>query len=333
MLVLINVGIGTGYPSHPLEVKKALNNNTLVNLENEGTNGANVLSISSNSTGTTDIVDIQNGAFIVQGDGRIGIGTDNPSKGKLEISGGGATQSMSNFGYLNHTAPTGIAGGPYNYQYSLYADNKIAATEFNAFSDQRIKNINGISDSKEDLTTLMQIEITDYTLIDTIEKGSQPYKKVIAQQLAQVYPQAVTTNLTETIPDIYQRAKVQDGWIELATNLQAGEKVKIITENSTADYEVLEVKATRFKVSGLATDISKVFVYGREVSDFHTVDYEAIAMLNVSATQQQQQIIDQQQQKIETLEAQLQELMAFKVEFENALKMTADSNKTNSNNN
>jgi hypothetical protein len=29
-----------------------------------------------------------------------------------------------------------------------------------------------------------------------------------------------------------------------------------------------------------------VFVYGREVNDFHVVDYDAIEMLNVSATQQ-----------------------------------------------
>jgi len=29
-----------------------------------------------------------------------------------------------------------------------------------------------------------------------------------------------------------------------------------------------------------------VFVYGREVSDLRSVDYDAIAMLNVSATQQ-----------------------------------------------
>ncbi len=29
-----------------------------------------------------------------------------------------------------------------------------------------------------------------------------------------------------------------------------------------------------------------VFVYGREVNDFHTVDYEALSMLNVSATQE-----------------------------------------------
>ena len=30
----------------------------------------------------------------------------------------------------------------------------------------------------------------------------------------------------------------------------------------------------------------KVLVYGKEVNDFHIVDYEAIAMLNVSATQE-----------------------------------------------
>ena len=29
-----------------------------------------------------------------------------------------------------------------------------------------------------------------------------------------------------------------------------------------------------------------MFVYGREVNDFHTVDYDAISMLNVSATQE-----------------------------------------------
>ena len=30
----------------------------------------------------------------------------------------------------------------------------------------------------------------------------------------------------------------------------------------------------------------KVFVYGREVKDFRSVDYDAISMLNVSATQE-----------------------------------------------
>ena len=31
--------------------------------------------------------------------------------------------------------------------------------------------------------------------------------------------------------------------------------------------------------------IARVFVYGKEVNDFHTVDYEALSTLNISATQ------------------------------------------------
>ena len=41
-----------------------------------------------------------------------------------------------------------------------------------------------------DLKTINQIEITDYTMIDTIAKGHRAYKKVIAQQVKNVFPQA-----------------------------------------------------------------------------------------------------------------------------------------------
>jgi septal ring factor EnvC (AmiA/AmiB activator) len=49
--------------------------------------------------------------------------------------------------------------------------------------------------------------------------------------------------------------------------------------------DVLEVKEEKFRTN-LETTEKEVFVYGREVNDFRTVDYDAIAMLNVSATQQ-----------------------------------------------
>ena len=45
------------------------------------------------------------------------------------------------------------------------------------------KNIQGLSDNKEDLRTLRGIDITNFTLVDTISKGSQVHKKVIAQQV------------------------------------------------------------------------------------------------------------------------------------------------------
>lgn len=240
--------------------------------------------------------------------GNVGIGTANPTNGKLQVLGQFGSTNLS-YGYLNSSGNTGTATETRSY--SIYASNRIAAQEFRAHSDIRIKDIKGISHGKNDLNTLMQIEITDYTLRDTVEKGTSPQKKVIAQQVAAVYPQAVTTDLTEVVPDIYQRAEMQEGWILLPTDLQSGERVKIITEESSEVYEVSAVEAHRFQVTQLRTSNSErqtVFVYGREVKDFHTVDYEALSMLNVSATQEQQHIIEAQQAEIEALKAEIEAL-------------------------
>lgn len=247
-----------------------------------------------------------NGAII---EGRVGIGTNNPSRAKLEIN-GSVNFNPGVIGYLNAAGATG-SYNPNAFPYSIYATNVISGQEFHAHSDQRIKHIQGISNSEADLSTLMQIEVTDYRLRDSIAKGNRSIKKVIAQQVAEVYSQAVTTNLTEVVPDIYQRADVQDGWIMLATDLKAGDRVKLITENASEVYEVLEGESTRFKVSALTSDFSPLFVYGREVDDFHTVDYEAISMLNVSATQEQQRIIEAQQQEIESLKKELLMIKSF----------------------
>lgn len=135
-----------------------------------------------------------------------------------------------------------------------------------------------------DLKTLLGIEITDYTYRDTLAKGNQPQKKVTAQQVEQVYPQAVNRS-TDEVPDIYQWASIKDGWVELASDLKVGERVKLIGEKQQGIYPVLEVRDGAFRTD-FQPKGDRGFVYGREVDDFRTVDYEAIAMLNVSATQE-----------------------------------------------
>jgi hypothetical protein len=150
-------------------------------------------------------------------------------------------------------------------------------------SDLRIKKVQGISDGRDDLDSLMKIKITDYRLIDTKLTSNKPQKKVIAQQVETVYPQAVNQT-TDVVPDIYQKATAKDGWVVLATDLKKGDRVKLIGDNEQGVHEVLEVTAGKFRTDFKAE--GDVFVYGREVKDFRTVDYEAIAMLNVSATQQ-----------------------------------------------
>ena len=152
----------------------------------------------------------------------------------------------------------------------------------------------------------MQIEITDYRMRDTLAHGSRLTKKVIAQQVEQVYPQAVNANLTEVVPDIYQRAGAEGNWVMLATDLKVGERVKLITETASTIYTVAAVESDRFQVelpSGAGPLSSAVFVYGREVDDFHTVDYEAISMLNVSATQELAKQVEKLKAENEALRA------------------------------
>ncbi len=214
--------------------------------------------------------------------GNVGMGDATPTEAKLVVK--GYQSSWLSFGYLNNSGAVGTNNG--NNSYSIYADNRIAASEFNAHSDVRIKNIKGVSNSQEDLNTLMKIEITDYAMKDSVSQGTNVHKKVIAQQVDEVYTTAVSKNITECVPDIYKLASLENGWITLVTDLKVGEKVKLVLEKETKVVEVKEVSGTGFRIDKETAEEGKVFVYGREVNDFHTVDYSALSMLNISATQE-----------------------------------------------
>jgi hypothetical protein len=270
------------------------------------------------STSLTNSVTIGNNTFsncsdciILGGTGldavNVGIGTTNPTKARFQVEGATGDNDFQGTQYAIAIFPNPV--GFFDVTLSAYFEDDIAAGSFYAFSDERIKNIRGRSDAKLDLETIMNIEVTDYTMIDTISKGNKNYKKVIAQQVAEFYPQAVSSNLTDVIPDIYKRAEIKDDWIALSTDLKVGERVKLITDKITTIYDVIEVNPLGFRVDNLPENTDRVFVYGREVKDFHIVDYEALSMLNISATQAQQEIIEAQAEVITDLNARLQQLM------------------------
>ena len=239
--------------------------------------------------------------------GNVGVGTSVPTKAKLEIN-GFATQALGASYRVN--ASGGLAVAASNFNLSVYANNAIAASEFLAFSDQRIKRITGRSNAARDLSTLAAIEVTDYTHIDTPQRGDKSHKKVIAQQVETIYPQAVN-KITDVVPDIYQRAAVKDGWIALEdptkVNLKNGDRVRLIGKATQGVHEVLEVADGRFRTAFKA-DSDTIFVYGREVNDFRTVDYEAIAMLNVSATQELHRRLEAEAAKVRAQGAEIAQL-------------------------
>ncbi|MFN0080478.1 MAG: tail fiber domain-containing protein [Prosthecobacter sp.] len=229
-------------------------------------------------------LDAWNDLYINPGGGNvlIGGGTGSAPTAKLEVKGFAST-SIFRLGYLQDGS-FNDSNGTSAWNLSIRADNVVSSATFVVESDERIKNIESISDGQKDLDTLRQIQITNYSLKDKVAKGTQSYKKVIAQQVEKVYPLAVRQT-TDVVPDIYQKATIKDGWIALKTDLKKGDRVRLIAEKSEGVHEVLDVAQGRFRTA-FKPEGKDIFVYGREVKDFRVVDYEAISMLNVSATQQ-----------------------------------------------
>jgi hypothetical protein len=248
-----------------------------------------------------------NDQFLIRAQGGVGIGTTTPTKGALEVdSVSGQVPAYDPAGFLETSGAAGNLSFVAHGNVSIWAAGLIYGDAIFAFSDERIKNIIGQSDGAADLKTLLGIQITDYTFKDTIAKGNRPQKKVIAQQVEKVFPQAVSRS-TDEVPDIYKPADIKDGWIQLVTDLKVGERVKLIGDKEQGVYAVLEVRDGAFRTS-FKPAAEKVFVYGREVKDFRSVDYEAIAMLNVSATQELARKLEAESSEVAELKQELAEL-------------------------
>ena len=231
--------------------------------------------------------------MIIQADGFVGIGNTNPQAPLHVGVGSGITSPNQNRAFFNSsTGPNIIQDMSSSGNIQIRADGYYWANGggYVATSDSRIKNIRHTSNSEKDLSILNQIKITDYTYIDSITNGNTPQKKVIAQQLQSVYPQAVNTNkgIIPNVFEVAQSSEVKDSVTIITTNkphtFAEGDEVKLILEGKgeqTCHVHVID--AHTFTTDQIINE--KIFVYGKKVDDLLNVDYDAVSMLNVSATQ------------------------------------------------
>jgi hypothetical protein len=105
-------------------------------------------------------------------------------------------------------------------------------------------------------------------------------------------------------------AACQGGWVVVTNDLKKGDRVRLITENGESIHEVLEATSDKFRTE-FKPEGDKVFVFGREVHDYRSLDYDAISVLNVSATQElakRMADLEQKAGRVDVLEQQVAEL-------------------------
>jgi|APSaa5957512622_1039677.scaffolds.fasta_scaffold03603_2 hypothetical protein len=260
--------------------------------------------------------------------GNIGIGTTGPNLPLHVVA--QANVSVNNYGFLNSAGAVGGGGNAPSVGVSIWADGRVVCSEFNAVSDERIKRIIGSSDGRADLEIFRQLDVTNYTFIDSVARGSGVQKKLIAQQVQKAYPEAVSA--TEGfIPSVYEMSaevvfddENQQLTICMASEheLVAGDMVRLIEADGSRNVEVLAVIDERtFAVAG--TEAEQMFVFGKQVDDFLAIDYEAISMLNVSVTQQllgRIELLEEQVRGVEALKLENAELRAEMARFGAALE-------------
>jgi Chaperone of endosialidase len=320
-----NLGINNSNPTNKVQIGSVGNTGFATNDLAIG-NGTNAMAIFQTNASTligstTDIVLKPRN----NGHGRVGINTNTP-RAPLDVvdfadvaDEGGA--SNVDYGYLAlryvNFQPDAFIGGttqPLYARVSIFAGGRIVASEFDANSDARIKNIIGVSNGGTDLGIVNSLHITDYTMKDRIKFGNKQFKKVIAQDVEKVYPQAISKH-TDFIPNVYQPteqlSKTADGYLLRFNNnhhISANaKKLQVITEkNGVEQFAIVAVPSDK-EVIISATDINagKIFVYGEEVDDFRTVDYEGLTTLNISATQELARLVKIQSATIENMQKQI----------------------------
>lgn len=263
-----------------------------------------------------------NGLLLTQGDAEVGA--DARVNGNLNVGGSMGIGGTSNcpLEVFNYVPGTYLSSWSEFKNSTITSDalcirthGSIISEFFVAYSDARIKNIVGVSNTAKDLETINALHITNYTMKDKIKYGDKSFKKVIAQEVEKVYPQVVSKH-TDFIPNVYQLVdkieKTDNGYLlnfSSKHNIsKTAKRLRILTSENgeMKEAEIVSIPSDDQVIIN-STDIksNKIFVYGEQVDDFSSVDYEGLSTLNISATQELSKLIKKQAAMIENLEKRL----------------------------
>lgn len=212
-----SVGVGTANPSVPLHVKRDQTATTELLVDNTGTAGASTVAAVSvgeagigygtmrryrDGSGVVEVGNLQNAALhlltantrqlTILGNGNVGIGTTSPGVNRLNVAFSGLGAVTAGIA-LNDTSASGSGVVFARFQANgttigSVTQSTASSVAYNTTSDRRLKK--DIAPTQRGLADLMKIEVDDFQF--TSDPENNRVQGFIAQQLREVYPEAVT---------------------------------------------------------------------------------------------------------------------------------------------
>jgi hypothetical protein len=279
--------------------------------------------------------------MIITSSGNVGIGKTDPGytldvNGSAKVSAGmyiDGSRYTANYGgeASSFYHPGTVTVNPASYNYTLTLQYACRAEAYVSYSDRRIKeNIEDIDDASA-LEILRNLKPKKYTYKDTIKRGDTPVWGFIAQEVRETLPYA--TNLTiDSIPNIYELANVSQSNVITFTNFNTTNfentlpTLKFMTKENNVEYANVTSIINEYSVS-VDKDLSewcgvydeatndvvsgdKIFVYGEEVSDFVSLNKDAIFTIATASVQELDRQLQAEKTKVTSLETQLTSVLA-----------------------
>ena len=249
-------------------------------------------------------------SFVVNYNNCVGIGITNPTV-RLQVENGGVnTGAVSTFfGNTTHDGRNGGLGDTV-----IFARGSIHSTNwFGSSSDIRIKkNIQDLDDT-EMLNKVLLLKPVKYAYIDK-EKNDELVYGFIAQDVREVMGNEGVKLMTEFIYDINKNAIINDGVITFNGLLEVGLIYKIFHKEK-AEYLIIKIDGKTSENTYTSTleiggeiENSEIFIIGKRVDDFHSLNKNAIFTMGIGATQELNRIITRQQTIIDGLISRIEAL-------------------------
>jgi hypothetical protein len=177
------------------------------------------------------------------------------------------------YGYLNSNGSTGQATGQNSY--SINCTNRVKASEFDAVSSKKIKNILGRGKEIEHtaIGLFKKIPLFKYKYKDTVKEGDADHYGVIAEELAEVIPTFVNMQDEGWIPNIYKNCIVEKGlgnsyklyFDEKLENIE-GNRLKLIFRDKegekNVEVDIISIIDNEIIVDSKEELKTDVFAYG-----------------------------------------------------------------------